>query len=63
MKQPQYVTVTAPRTVPLKALRDFADQRGLLVRYGSGGKLLMIDPEMPSNVRRLPARPVAGGAQ
>lgn len=56
MRQVQYVTVTVPRSVPLAALRAFADQQGLLVRYGAHGKLLMIDPNGPSNVRHLPVK-------
>lgn len=55
-KMTTYTTIRMPSGISLKVIRDFADLHGLEVRQ-QAGQLILVDPRIPSNVRRLPARP------
>lgn len=51
-----YTTIRMPSGISLRVIRDFADLHGLEVRQHAG-QIILVDPKLPTNVRRLPARP------
>lgn len=51
-----YTTIRVPDGIDIRHVKDFANRLGFEVRT-HGFQLVLVDPTVPSNVRRLPARP------